>query len=276
MRARELFEEESYKTYGGDAEVMNLAKTTFLKYFQKFPNPAIYRGSFDRGATYWIVNPAAVGRASANTSNEYTILMSELPSWKAYPKRSRSIICTTDSETAESYGQIYAVVLPNRFNLGICYDNDLWDSFTYLKKRTGSSAENFNDAFGSLIEATTGESWSAEKGHTLADIKEKAAIIQQWLVQNFDKAPPHKKELARLFKITRFFQERLNESSPPDALFKMIEALFDPDRNQFERVTSLSKLPTYSTYGSREVWTDTPCLLIEAASYRAFRERVLK
>ena len=62
-------------------------------------------------------------RVSQNTNNIYTTLFSDiLPSWKDYPPRNKSFICTSDYSTALAFGQPYSyVVLPkNGTNIGIC------------------------------------------------------------------------------------------------------------------------------------------------------------
>jgi len=53
----------------------------------------IYRG-MDFNGSYYHIDPKTGTRVSANTSNEYTLIMDNDPRWKEYPKRSKSLICT--------------------------------------------------------------------------------------------------------------------------------------------------------------------------------------
>jgi hypothetical protein len=83
-------------------------------------------------------------RKSANIhTNYYTLLIDNLPSWKNYPLRSRSIICSTDERYAKSYGTPYVVIPYDNTNIAIAPEDDLWDSFPKLFKL--GSLGQFND-----------------------------------------------------------------------------------------------------------------------------------
>ena len=73
-------------------------------------------------------------RISQNANyNIYTRLLSDiLPSWKEYPKRNHSFICTNNINRADDYGNIYIVLPKNGTKLGICPEEDIWDSFQTL------------------------------------------------------------------------------------------------------------------------------------------------
>jgi hypothetical protein len=63
--------------------------------------------------------------------NLYTILMSDiLDSWKKFPKRNRSHICTTDVYKADAFGSTKYYVFPkNNAKIGVCSSEDIWDGF---------------------------------------------------------------------------------------------------------------------------------------------------
>lgn len=67
-------------------------------------------------------------RKSANTSNYYTILFSDiLESWKNIPKRNKSLICTTDYIKASEYGQAYLVIPYDNTKIAYCDADDFWN-----------------------------------------------------------------------------------------------------------------------------------------------------
>lgn len=95
----------------------------------------IYRGHPSMNDYFGaIVTPGT--RISQNTSNIYTRLFSDiLPSWRNFPKRNKSVICTNNKETAEVYGgENYFYIFPkNNTKIAIADGTDIWYSFNYGK-----------------------------------------------------------------------------------------------------------------------------------------------
>jgi len=91
----------------------------------------VFRGIRRKSDAYLKIDSnTGTPRVSANTPrNYYTLLMDNLSSWKKYPLRSRSIICSTSDEYAEDYGTLYVVIPYDDANVGIASDEDIWDSF---------------------------------------------------------------------------------------------------------------------------------------------------
>jgi len=88
-------------------------------------------------------------RKSANTFNYMTLLMDNLPSWNGWPKRSKSIICSTDLESTDGYGSyIYYVIPYDNAKIGVCSDYDLWQSFKY---GLNHSVRSFNNQLYDLL-----------------------------------------------------------------------------------------------------------------------------
>jgi hypothetical protein len=98
-------------------------------------NPAgiksvIYRG-VESESVMLFVQPSKHERQSAHTElNYYTLLFDNLPSWKSYPKRSKSLVCTTDDGAADNYGRVYRVFFKTGSKIGICPERDLWECFS--------------------------------------------------------------------------------------------------------------------------------------------------
>lgn len=72
-------------------------------------------------------------RVSENTSNYYTLWMSNHQSWSAYPPRNRSFICGADVATSRPYGNVYWAIPLGNPTIGICPENDIWHSFLISK-----------------------------------------------------------------------------------------------------------------------------------------------
>lgn len=104
--------------------------------------PTIYRGIRNFTGEYGIVDPkSASERRSANTMNHTTLLVDNLPSWKRFPKRSQSIICSTNFANAQSYGPIHLVYPTDQCDIGVVPSMDMWDGF---QKRMRSDIPVFN------------------------------------------------------------------------------------------------------------------------------------
>ena len=105
---------------------------------EEHPDGLLYRGMSD---SFVNVNPITLihystERSSANTSNIYNLLVSKyLTSWKDYPKRNRSFICSTASSRASEYtedGDPCIIVPADSTPIGICSSYDFWYSFPKL------------------------------------------------------------------------------------------------------------------------------------------------
>ena len=68
-------------------------------------------------------------RTSANTSNEYTLMLDSALAWKSFPKRSKSFICTTNSGYAGEYGNVLIVFPPDEAKIACAQAKDFWDAF---------------------------------------------------------------------------------------------------------------------------------------------------
>jgi hypothetical protein len=101
----------------------------------------IYRGMQYDTDYYYIDPKSGKPRVSANTMNYYTLINDNSPYWKKYPKRSESLICTTDKDISEEYGISYVVLPYNGAKIGVCPANDYWFSF---EKSINTILDQFN------------------------------------------------------------------------------------------------------------------------------------
>lgn len=114
-----------------DIELINLLNTDYSEAFDRAKKGYfIFRGDVIDDN---IVNRKPGIRVSLNNSyNYYNRLLSNiLNSWKHYPKRNQSFICTSSYEYASRWSDVVNLVLPiNGTKLGICPRWDMWRSFT--------------------------------------------------------------------------------------------------------------------------------------------------
>ena len=104
----------------------------------------IYKGMFiPNNKDIYITDPKLKKRKSVGTtSNHYTQLLSNLPSWEDYPKRDSSLICTTQSSIARDFGRIFIVLPFDSATIAVCPGHDIWTAQTEIPE---TSLLFFND-----------------------------------------------------------------------------------------------------------------------------------
>jgi len=118
-----------------DTKAKDLMKTECKKAFNAYTNniAMIYRGTVNNN-NFLLSDPTKGVRKSANTQNFYTLLIDHiLTSWSKYPKRSKSLVCSTKIYGTESYGITYVVLPFKSAKIGVCSDIDIWSSFKNIQ-----------------------------------------------------------------------------------------------------------------------------------------------
>lgn len=131
MRLQAFLLQEGRTMKIGD-EALSIIRKKCGKHVRKIlaqSRPSIYRG-MRKNFGYGIIDPkSSPERRSSNTSNHTTLLMDNLPSWKGYPKRSQSIICSTQLSYARSYGYVYYIYPSDACKFGVVDSGDVWGGF---------------------------------------------------------------------------------------------------------------------------------------------------
>jgi hypothetical protein len=78
------------------------------------------------------VNLSKTARKSQNTNNFYTEIFDNHPEMQDFPKRSKSIICSTSKGYASAFGSVFAVIPVNGSKIGLVGEQDMWDLRTTL------------------------------------------------------------------------------------------------------------------------------------------------
>jgi hypothetical protein len=148
-------------------ELTELLRTDYSSAYKKFlENKIMFRGVNDSTKNlvgqYGLLKPGFRISQYARY-NLYTRLFSDiLPSWKGYPPRNRSFICSTSTSYAAQFASsesggpptmanVYAVLPKNGAVIGVCPDVDLWWSFKTLVKK-GLGLEDFQHLLLGVIE----------------------------------------------------------------------------------------------------------------------------
>jgi hypothetical protein len=192
-------------------------------------------------------------RKSKNTTNYYTLIMDNDPQWSKFPPRSASLICSTSSTTAGSYGHsggTFLMLPEGDPTIGICDKNDLWISFPHMKSILGhyADASDFNYAFGSINHnisigkvPETWEELTAQLKHIDEAIKENPKVI--------DKINEYSEIAGNIIKYM-----------PSSPFIDKLRDILNPVKNEFE----LTKLSGFTTrdYRDREIWFSAPTWMI--------------
>lgn len=213
----------------------------------------IYRGMDFQGSMY-IIDPKKGTRKSANTPNYYTWIIDNDKRWKDYPKRSKSIICTTSKRKSGVYGNKYIVFPYDGSKIGVCPEDDIWDSF--------------KNTFGSLLylgqvnRELTVLSRKASIGNKIPDTYSKFLDMldtlrkhMKWVHENWLDLPIYDKEDYGEINLWRIWDQK----TPFD---EWLISKFDPEANDFFVAKSLSEVFSKGKK-DKEVWTDGKSVLID-------------
>jgi hypothetical protein len=262
-----IYEALKGKEYGRKLNLGDLQM--FLDRFCKdfsWDDKPIYRGIYSTGGIklgdVMLFNPKAIDRESANTKNYYTLLFDNSPYRNGFPKRSKSLICSTSYYTAEDFGErVYRVIPFDGAKIGVCNSDDFWASFPKL----GVSLDDFNTTLSFMYQLLTGKELQ-EKYHILVrQIEEMLPLYNELNEEKFEKIKKNAvdKGYCRFWKWNnvKFLPKTL------DGYFKLL----DPIENNI-------KLYDYNDYKnltknkSFEVWTDSKAIFVDSSIEEYFNK----
>lgn len=229
----------------------------------------IFRGSHSKA----IIRNHPEGRKSANTSNEFTFLVDNfLPSWRDYPARSESFICSTSPNTAAAYGDIYYVLPFGNPYIGVCSENDIWYSFPNIEEldKGGSNVPNINYALleiNHLIELNNENDNDDDFEIGIDTVEELKEIIARAELLVKDKTRM-KKMMARLNDRSQnnsqsdIALEILHRSRLHGGFIQGLDSLLDPKENNFKLMLPVKLLE--SKYFDKEVWFSSQAAFLPA------------
>lgn len=252
MRLKTFILNENRSVSISEDDVRKLIKTDYSIALKGTP---IFRGVSNYDKDFLFIDPSKhEERLSPYAySNVYNLLLSNLPSWNKYPKRNKSIICTTDIDNAygRGFGAAYYVIPKNNSKIGICPSRDIWFSF----KEFGTLNE-LNNIISILFETF--------------NIKYNDADFKKFK-NNCDELDDKKYNIKNLnLKKYKIEYEWLTEylNIPELKLLDILNQILDPNKNRFK----LSKPGDDNLSIGVETWTDGPSILINTVRVDLIRE----
>lgn len=214
----------------------------------------MFRGLKSANKDIYFISPSKHMRSSRNTSNFFTSLIDSSNRWKNYPKRSRSIICTTDYFAAKAYGSVYNIFPKNGAKIGICSEDDIWSSVDNILAELGLYVNDFNNLFYELYDEI-GESQNEMERLNYENIdnilNKFDEFIQKNGIERFIELPSiHYSKIATHLK-----------NNYRGNIRNYFDDLLDPVKNNFKLV-SIEEFNITSRF-IHEIWTDGDSYMVD-------------
>jgi hypothetical protein len=223
---------------------------------------------YKQGNTIWrgvpsktpimLIDPSKVERSAANTANYMNILQSMLPSWKGYPPRNRSFICSEHRGYAANFLSFKAqqphVVLPfGNPVIGIVPRADWWQSV---------NVTGINSALYSIFEAakrvnnTPNTRKLSNKSSTfMADLKFIETVRAKY-----------KTKLVKYVLDNYYVDDYIVKELLSKPILTSLDKMTDPTVFDFSKV----QLSQFKSKQARELWFSSPALLVHEDVLRQF------
>lgn len=275
--------------YNEKVDILKILKTRCSEFLKASKSP-IYRG-FNGGNTPWFISqPSKHERTSKKdaSGNVYTLLIDNLNSWQKFPKRSKSLICTTDQYTAENYGNVYLVIPFDSAKWGVCPEADIWDSFNTLEDVFDTSTlQDFNPRFNDLAISLQQLFPEKLKKFNIKDIRHTTNFktllnllkaMDSCLEELQHDTPKYEKNNPNIIRtygpVKDWYYNTLNDIYTFVQLRKkhgnignILAYALNPDKNGFVLASNKDMNKYVGKYGTdstdKEVWTDSDCVIID-------------
>jgi len=243
MKSTEFITEDKVKAY--TAEKLQIDRAVKLlnlhckESLATIKSP-LWRGMRNHSDAIVMIDPSTGERKSANTSNYYTQIMSNSPYMEGWPKRNRSLICSSSINGAGGYGNLYALFPFDGAKIAVCPSWDLWETRIKVPGTRISQITEINHFMQTLGFPT---SWESMVKYSTTETLQRR---MQW--QN------------RSVTGEELLQQICKALSPAKARFKLItiaEFAAKPPRD-------------------KECWTDSPVIAIRQTLYQKFLDAVNK
>lgn len=218
-------------------------------------NTPFYRGMRTELSGISYVDLTKTTRKSQNTSNWYTEIFDNHFEMGDYPKRSKSLICSSDLEYAYGFGKQVNIVLPvKNSKIGEVRELDIWDLGPIELFGRSGTLDDLNDFLGEIIKL---------------GLNTKECSFQ--LLRNFDGEIKDKNSEA-FNRIQNSDYSNLLDSDDffYDFLKTILEA-YSPDMLGIKPSTPA----TFRHSGDQEVWFDTGAIIIPFKEWEEMR-KILK
>jgi len=280
MKYIKIFEE--YQKYEKKTRTESFTLEDAVNFYKKYcyewdidNMTQLYRGSYTASEIYYI-NPADKKhgiRKGGHGSSLYNTLFNYIPSWDKVPPRDKSLIMTTEKETADSYTEQYIhIMIPmNNFNMGMCTEHDIWESGNLLKDVTNDNWYGFlkfDIEFLHFLVENIGEDNTTyfEFDGARYLLKDPSVNLIK-AIDIVDKIPRDKLKFNK--HDYPLFKDVWLEKYSNMTLLEFLKFVCDFDKNGFSTVSNQNDL-----IDIREVWGDTEFIGIAENRFEEFKKLV--
>jgi hypothetical protein len=219
----------------------------------------LYRGMPDLGDYLYIDPLKGDFRSSIEDTNIHLDLLSNLPSWKDYPKYERCVIGGTRGSATGTYGEsVYELIPFDDIKIVVCPKSTIWESLGNDDNEFGGDiylVEWFLDSIG------LDTSWEQIGGGTI-ETKLKS-LGNSFYGSKISEMPNKDQEAVDnfLMRHAEFSWKRPNEITGEDCYNFINNSLFNPKSRGFQL---LNYDQNFKTETGKQIWTEGPCLLIKS------------
>jgi hypothetical protein len=227
-------------------------------------------------------------------------LMENMEEWQKYPRRSQSLICSTTTSYAGSYGATFAIIPYDTAKIGACASMDFFDT---IEKEMGVDVPTYNSNIYQFIEETLkllkihGDDKNIKSprfltgayGASYGDDGEGPPATQEHffsMLKSFDEFfLKHPEQIHSLSgnafynneKIQKMVIDGLSNKVP---LADILSQNLSPEKHGFELFDmnnfDVSEIPNaYRSSSGNEVWTDGPALFVKVTTFNDLVDRKL-
>jgi hypothetical protein len=203
----------------------------------------IWRGKYNENRKIIFMQPSKFERKSLHTYQIHTLLIDNSKFWIDYPKRSKSISCSTEKQIITRFGdnsfELYKVVPKLNAIIGLCPHKDMWNAFN-------EGFEIFNRNFFKF------------PGNAVYDIESFNSYLKKRQgIENDDTFEIIKNKLEN-FKLDEWQMANIDKYNCNN-LYEFIDYCLSPQLNGFGFTTYDDD---FKINGEHEVWTDADSLMI--------------
>jgi hypothetical protein len=250
---------ETRTTELSDSEFRDILNTNCKEFIN---NPMLLqRSKRKKDSDFGYIDPSKHIRTSmkhdefGTNSEHHLLLMDNLPSWKDFPKRSRSIIGTTRLSTIVSYGSHRYLVIPfDNAQFAVAPGEDLWTAGSYItdsRPMFDDLEVIFDDEFSTIM---LSNNISDKSYKELIDDFQK---IMDGSVDPYGYKDYMIKKMVKIFKKNGYTdaEKALSHYLSPERFYSKSSEIVGFNTMNYNTLTK------YNRDYILEFWTESPCLL---------------
>lgn len=201
----------------------------------------------------------------SNVGNYHNLILSNLESWKEYPKRNKSICTGKFSRIEIAHGnEIYLVIPYDTTKIGISSSMDMWWAFKSLTKHVKmsdvhggvSDTGKINEWFKNIINVI-----SKNTGDVISDVSWDS--LKPYLDRKYNEFSKAKWSSPGIYKSTQIPKySYFPEYDRSQTLLNNLERVLDPNLHGFS-IGYMKDIPNIFKDKSVECWFQDDCLMIK-------------